>query len=697
MRETSGEGKVMIPERSRDQPVIRPVAELRPRLRGPITETTDTVSFLGIELAKAEKSDSPRVPRRELFKNFIDDEFTLRIQKDIATSLSLGEFVILEGGTSLGKSTMVRRIASLAGYELFTIPCHQKMTVDDVMGKFVPNKERKTEADPPYVFKDGLLTSALRPEPGKKKIAVLEELNAAPEAVQIRLHDILDAYESGMPFVLTENESELVEVDNTKTGIVGLQNSAGGDYIGRGVLDKAFLRRATYINGPDRLPAESRHNYVQGLWSDDRLMKIPGVLNAVDLYAQFHEAAYMLVENGAIGANQEQPFTFDDRVEPRKVRDYFIKHLPTHNGDVTATMQDALRFYYAGKLKSPEDKGKLEGLIEHVKGSVSSSPLKEKSRETQRFFDPELPIMGDPNLTTVERAGMYAAAMRHMPEGLQPPLEKRKSEGPEAIFESEKELREQIETYEKAVWHELLGVAVEVKPLPASITDEVRKKIKAKGMELRYIPAIEFPIETLRSEGSTKFLTEVQERYPNLRPLEGLGGDEVYDPSVPRNLSASFWQEVKAGRVEIPRSTGKWVAIETVEKPEAGNPYEDTPITHDLGNKRQRNYTTAAIVEKAPRERRADNLLRKLGVGTRAKLRLPTIFEYALLANRDAGWGETDVSEWTSTKIDPTPDHDYEANLIAGKHSEGGAGSVKIWNANRGHQSIGYRYLIELE
>src|SRR3989344_7166437 len=84
----------------------------------PIYETADTVSYLGARLPKAQRRDGVFVPDRNRFKDYIDDKFSLDLQKQIAIGLHQGHPVLIEGGTSIGKTTTTRKMAAELGYEV---------------------------------------------------------------------------------------------------------------------------------------------------------------------------------------------------------------------------------------------------------------------------------------------------------------------------------------------------------------------------------------------------------------------------------------------------------------------------------------------------------------------------------------------------------------------------------------------------
>jgi hypothetical protein len=75
------------------------------RKNTPIAETEKTVAYLGVELPKGKGGDF--CPKRENYQNYYNDEFSLELQKKIATSWKLDQPILDEGGTSIGKTTSV--------------------------------------------------------------------------------------------------------------------------------------------------------------------------------------------------------------------------------------------------------------------------------------------------------------------------------------------------------------------------------------------------------------------------------------------------------------------------------------------------------------------------------------------------------------------------------------------------------------
>ena len=372
-------------------------------LKDPITETETSVSYLGVELKKAENTESPYVPKKEQYSDYINDsEIALPLQRDVAIAFLQGEPMLIEGGTSLGKTTTIKKMASQLCYEIHYANLNGATDIEDLMGRYIPNPKRSKQEDPEYVFADGRVTEGLRQEEGKIKVIVLDEFNAAMPNILIRLHEVLDALERDGEVILSEDASEQIKVDSSKTKVVALMNPPGKGYLGKEPLDPAQLRRWVYKKMPSELPEETfslATDSLFGVESDEsidtslqkmfikprednltkeQLQEIPGIREILEKYKEFHKAAKILLANRKIAEDQPQLFTYDDRMEPRRVRD-FIKQF--YNGDINETFKQALGYYYLNKLESDEDKAKLNELINLVEYNPDSSSSKRKGLE----------------------------------------------------------------------------------------------------------------------------------------------------------------------------------------------------------------------------------------------------------------------------------------------------------------------------
>jgi len=610
----------------------------------PVEETHETVAYLGVRLPKAQNDEGRFVPSREQYADYINDKFSLGLQKDIAVSWLQGDPILIEGGTSIGKTTTVRKMAADLGWEVHYANLNGATDVEDLMGRYIPNPDKRSSDDPEYIFADGKVTSGLRQEDGKVKVIILDEFNSAAPNIVIRLHEVLDAINRGESVVLSEDASESIPVNKETTKVVALMNPPGKGYFGREPLDPAQLRRWVYLKAPSELPDDTFSYSTDALFTlapqeegvsqedflvsqdyalqPEQLQEIPGIESILGKYKEFHKAAKELVKGRRIAADQPQPFTYDDRMEPRRVRDFILRF---YNGDVNETFQSALRYYYSNKLDSDVDKQKLEELIRHVEY------IAPQNVSPRRGFDRSSTAVPERQRATAEVSQEHDA------------------------------------------WSETLGTNVEVPPLPAEVTPEVQRNLEKLGFELRYIPRLDMgSLDELQRNGQEKFLDEIQSRYPNWRRYETLSSEQREDHRVGRNLEEWFWGLAKDGRMDFPRLPGTWVAVETMQKPPYGEHYDKTPVSEGLGLEDR--FSVSWDDAHRAIENNKSELLREIGLPSSAEVRMLEAVEWNLLANRE-GWGSTNTYEWTNTEARVGGD---SVRVIVGD-SDGGGAAYAYW------------------
>ena len=636
--------------------------EFTPTPEHPVEETQDTIAYLGVRLPKAQNAEGHFVPRREQYADYINDRFSLGLQKDIAVSFLQGDPILVEGGTSIGKTTTVRKMAADLGWEVHYANLNGATDVEDLMGRYIPNPDKRGSDDTEYVFADGKVTSGLRQEDGKVKVIILDEFNSAAPNIVIRLHEVLDAIDRGESVVLSEDASESIPVSKKTTKVVALMNPPGKGYFGREPLDPAQLRRWVYLKAPSDLPEDTFSYSTDALFAlasqdeevppeaflvsqdyallPEQLQEIPGIDSILGKYKEFHKAAKELVKGRRIAADQPQPFTYDDRMEPRRVRDFILRF---YNGDINETFQGALRYYYSNKLDADVDRQKLEELIRHVE------------------------YMAPQNVSS--RRG----------------LDRTSTEAPERQ-------RETVEiSHEQDAWSDVLGTNIEVPPLPSEVTPEVQRNLERLGFELRFIPKLDIgTLDELQRNGQEEFLNDIQRRYPNWRRYETLSGEEREDHSVGRNLEEWFWGLAKDGRMEFPQLPGTWVAVETMPKPSYGDSYEKTLAGEALGLEDRFNVSwddAHQAIETHKRE-----LLDDMGLATSVDVRMLEAVEWNLLANRE-GWGTTDTYEWTNTEARAGGD---PRRVVVGASDDGGAASAPWGHPTFSGGRVGFRVAVVL-
>jgi len=652
-------------------PEVRPAT---PQDRLPVHETDTSVSYLGVRLEKAQSKDSQFVPKKEAYADYISDKFALDLQKQIAVSFHQGEPLLIEGGTSIGKTTTVRKMASDLGWEVHYANLNGATDVEDLMGRYIPNPDKHGPEDPEYVFADGKVTSGLRPEEGKVKVILLDEFNSSAPNILIRLHEVLDALQRGENVVLSEDASETIHVDKQATKVVALMNPPGKGYFGREPLDPAQLRRWVYFKAPTDLPEETFSYSVDSLFGvasgtqeapqqafleardvallPEQLREIPGIQDILGKYKEFHKGAKALVKERKVAADQPQPFTYDDRMEPQRVMNFVAAF---YNGDVNATFQQALEYYYTNKLESDVDRAQLEEIMRHVEYT--------------------------PPVNTSQRRGLDRDAI---PGQVEPRVDIVRPIGTET---SELARREQD------AWQSVLGTMVEVKPLPETVTPEVRRNLERLGFDLRYVPKIELAdADAIRRKGVDQYLKDLQRQYRNWKPYESLSERESSDHKVPRNLMEWYWELVKDGKVDMPVLPGQWLAVETVDKPSYGNKYSRTAFAEKLGFRDDRFNVSWNDAHNAI-ESQKRGVLGEVGIsGRSADIRLLEAPEWNLLGNRE-GWGATDTYEWTNTEYRASGDSN---RLVAGFSDDGGAARAAWVHPSHSVDRVGFRAAVVL-
>lgn len=103
--------------------------------------------------------------------------------RDIARIVSLGKLpVLLQGDTSVGKTSLVTYIAKASGNFCVRINNHEHTDLQEYIGSYAADASGK------LVFKEGVLVEAMR----KGHWIILDELNLAPSDVLEALNRVLD-------------------------------------------------------------------------------------------------------------------------------------------------------------------------------------------------------------------------------------------------------------------------------------------------------------------------------------------------------------------------------------------------------------------------------------------------------------------------------------------------------------------------
>ncbi|KAM9562699.1 midasin isoform 4-T5 [Guaruba guarouba] len=159
--------------------------------------------------------------------------------KDIARVVSAGTHpVLIQGETSVGKTSLIRWLAAATGNHCVRINNHEHTDIQEYIGCYTSDASGK------LVFKEGVLIDAMR----KGYWIVLDELNLAPTDVLEALNRLLD---DNRELFITETQ-EVVKA-HPRFMLFATQNPPGL-YGGRKVLSRAFRNRFVELHF-DELPS----------------------------------------------------------------------------------------------------------------------------------------------------------------------------------------------------------------------------------------------------------------------------------------------------------------------------------------------------------------------------------------------------------------------------------------------------------
>lgn len=549
----------------------------------PITETETAISYLGVELPKGKGGDF--CPKRETYeRSYINDEFSLELQKKIATAFKLDQPILIEGGTSIGKTTTVRKMCAELGWEVYYKNLNGTTDVEDMMGRYIPNPERKTANDPEYKWADGPVTQGLRQDDEKTRVIILDEYNSANPNIIIRLHEVLDELEKNGEVVLAEDASERVKVNRTRTKIIALTNPPGKGFLDRQPLDPAQLRRWVYQKEVTELPKETFSTSVDmmfrlGLETQDiskdkflvsneteipigELREIPGMQELVEKFKEFHHASKELLKNRKIAQDQPQAFMYDDRMEPQRVLK-FIQNF--YRGDINAVWKEALKYFYVNKLEDEADRAKLMELVNAIE---YKQPVESKRKGVERENKATTPEEQEKEktLAEIEKIRKRIAESGKVPEGFFAEEEKEGLSG---------ELSEQIKNAK-----EILGKDDVLGP------EEVEKAfgLKLKAEDIPKIPFGKAELEQAKELG--QFLI--------LRADKAKDGTALSMKKMQELLSSEFDKE-KLGKIFYDTDWYKGEEFFTEESPKLSWALSNKEIIPDSNSKNYLQQTESIV------------------------------------------------------------------------------------------------------
>ncbi|XP_040839706.1 midasin isoform X2 [Ochotona curzoniae] len=159
--------------------------------------------------------------------------------RDIVRVVSAGTYpVLIQGETSVGKTSLIRWLAAATGNHCVRINNHEHTDIQEYIGCYTSSSSGK------LVFKEGVLIDAMR----RGYWIILDELNLAPTDVLEALNRLLD---DNRELLITETQ-EVVRA-HPRFMLFATQNPPGL-YGGRKVLSRAFRNRFVELHF-DELPS----------------------------------------------------------------------------------------------------------------------------------------------------------------------------------------------------------------------------------------------------------------------------------------------------------------------------------------------------------------------------------------------------------------------------------------------------------
>lgn len=173
--------------------------------------------------------------------NYILTDSVRRNLKDLVRVVSIGKIpVLLQGDTSVGKTSLITYLAKITGHVCVRINNHEHTDLQEYVGSYIADETGK------LVFKEGVLVDAMR----KGYWIILDELNLAPSDVLEALNRVLDDNKE-----LFIPETQQVVKAHEHFMLFATQNPPGL-YGGRKVLSRAFRNRFVELHFDEIPPNE---------------------------------------------------------------------------------------------------------------------------------------------------------------------------------------------------------------------------------------------------------------------------------------------------------------------------------------------------------------------------------------------------------------------------------------------------------
>ncbi|KAK2715538.1 hypothetical protein QYM36_010205, partial [Artemia franciscana] len=271
--------------------------------------------------------------------------------RDIARIVSASRHpVLLQGETSVGKTSLIFYLAKLTGNTCVRVNNHEHTDIQEYLGSYTAGENGK------LVFQEGVLVQAMR----KGHWIILDELNLAPSDVLEALNRVLD---ENRELFITETQ-ETVKA-HPRFQIFATQNPPG-QYGGRKVLSRAFRNRFVELHF-DEIPTNELETIL------NQRCQIP--LSYAKKLVAVHKELQIHRRGSAAFAGKSGFVTLRDLF--RWAERYRLADIsPAKLYDWDQHMADEGYLVLSGKVRKPEERLIIQKALEkHMKRKVEEERL----------------------------------------------------------------------------------------------------------------------------------------------------------------------------------------------------------------------------------------------------------------------------------------------------------------------------------
>ncbi|XP_029902559.1 midasin isoform X2 [Myripristis murdjan] len=280
--------------------------------------------------------------------------------RDLVRVVSAGTHpVLIQGETSVGKTSLIRWLAAATGNQCVRINNHEHTDIQEYIGCYSSDDRGK------LVFKEGVLIDAMR----KGYWIILDELNLAPTDVLEALNRLLD--DNRELFVA---ETQEVIKAHPRFMLFATQNPPGL-YGGRKVLSRAFRNRFVELHF-DELPSSELETILH-----QRCSLPPSYCNKLvkvmqDLQSLRRGSSVFAGKHGFI--TLRDLFRWADR--------YRLEEQTEASQDWLQHLADDGYMLLAGRVRKPEEAATIQSILEkHFKRTVNPESLFSQKQVTSHF------------------------------------------------------------------------------------------------------------------------------------------------------------------------------------------------------------------------------------------------------------------------------------------------------------------------